>query len=145
MSAYEPDIVVSVHPLCQDVPLRILDRMGGGKRKVPFITVVTDLGSASTLWFHKGVDKCCVPGDVCEKIALRKGLKPQQIRKHGLPVRQGFWEAGNRRQSSAQTKAQLGLSNIPTVLVMGGGDGVGPMQEIAKNVGERLGLSLIHI
>ena len=139
MSAYEPDIVVSVHPLCQDVPLRILDRMGGGKRKVPFITVVTDLGSASTLWFHKGVDKCCVPGDVCEKIALRKGLKPQQIRKHGLPVRQGFWEAGNRRQSSAQTKAQLGLSNIPTVLVMGGGDGVGPMQEIAKNVGERLG------
>jgi hypothetical protein len=30
--------------------------------QVPFITVVTDLGSASTLWFHKGVDKCVVPG-----------------------------------------------------------------------------------
>jgi len=139
MRAYEPDIVVSVHPLCQDVPLRILDRMGGGKRKVPFVTVVTDLGSASTLWFHKNVDKCCVPGDVCEKIAIRKGLKPHQIKKHGLPVRQGFWEAGNRRKTSALTKTKLGLQLVPTVLVMGGGDGVGPMQAIAKNVGDKLG------
>ena len=39
------------------MPLRILDRIGGGKRKVPFITVVTDLGSASTLWFHKVLPK----------------------------------------------------------------------------------------
>lgn len=139
MRAYDPDVVVSVHPLCQDVPLRILDRIGGGKRKVPFITVVTDLGSASTLWFHKAVDKCVVPGDVCEKIALRKGLKPTQIKKHGLPVRQGFWEAGNRRATSADTKAKLGLKQVPTVLVMGGGDGVGPMQAIAQNVGKRLG------
>ena len=132
MRAYDPDIVVSVHPLCQDVPLRILDRIGGGKRKVPFVTVVTDLGSASTLWFHKAVDKCCVPGDVCEKIALRKGLKAAQIKKHGLPVRQGFWEAGNRRATSADTKAKLGLEQVLTVLVMGGGDGVGPMQAIAQ-------------
>ena len=139
MRGYAPDVVVSVHPLCQDVPLRILDRMGGGTRKVPFVTVVTDLGSASTLWFHKKVDKCCVPGDVCEKIALRKGLKPHQIKKHGLPVRQGFWEAGNRRQTSALTKTKLGLQLVPTVLVMGGGDGVGPMQAIAANVGEKLG------
>jgi len=139
MSAYDPDVVVSVHPLCQDVPLRILDRMGGGKRKIPFITVVTDLGSAHSGWFHKGVDKCCVPGDVCEKIALRKGLKPHQIKKHGLPVRQGFWEAGDRRKFSDKTKADLGLKLVPTVLVMGGGDGVGPMQAIANKVGERLG------
>jgi len=37
------------------------------------------------------------------------------------------------------TQAKLGLKQVPTVLVMGGGDGVGPMQAIAQNVGKRLG------
>lgn len=47
---YDPDLIVSVHPLCQEVPLRVLDKMGGGRRKIPFVTVVTDLGGAHPTW-----------------------------------------------------------------------------------------------
>ena len=55
------DMVVSVHPLTQDLPLRILaDLDTNGKtrdisaRTTPFCTVVTDLGSAHPTWFNKG-------------------------------------------------------------------------------------------
>jgi 1,2-diacylglycerol 3-beta-galactosyltransferase len=51
---YRPDLIVSVHPLCQTLPLRILKDMGIRER-IPFVTVVTDLGSAHPLWFHKDV------------------------------------------------------------------------------------------
>ena len=54
------DMIVSVHPLCQDVPLKILSSLdsNGASRKpearqTPFVTVVTDLGGAHPTWFNK--------------------------------------------------------------------------------------------
>jgi 1,2-diacylglycerol 3-beta-galactosyltransferase len=53
------DMIVSVHPLCQDIPLKALsylDSDGKSKetnaRKTPFVTVVTDLGGAHPTWFN---------------------------------------------------------------------------------------------
>ncbi|CAN0386680.1 unnamed protein product, partial [Hapterophycus canaliculatus] len=34
MQRYSPDFVVSVHPLCQDLPLKVLDAMGPRRRWV---------------------------------------------------------------------------------------------------------------
>jgi 1,2-diacylglycerol 3-beta-galactosyltransferase len=55
------DMVISVHPLCQDLPLRILadlDSSGLTRkwegRTTPFATVVTDLGGAHPTWFNPG-------------------------------------------------------------------------------------------
>ena len=73
------DIVVSVHPLCQDLPLKILSNLdadnnddkesdgmffgmddifgvdkGPSSRTTPFVTVVTDLGGAHKTWFNPG-------------------------------------------------------------------------------------------
>jgi Monogalactosyldiacylglycerol (MGDG) synthase len=49
------DMVVSVHPLCQDIPLKILSELDAGRSsKTPFATVVTDLGGAHTTWFNPG-------------------------------------------------------------------------------------------
>ncbi len=45
----DPDLVISIHPLCQTVPLKALNLVGGGKRVIPFVTVVTDLGGAHPL------------------------------------------------------------------------------------------------
>ena len=54
------DMVVSVHPLTQDIPLKILNDLDSNgastesARTTPFCTVVTDLGSAHPTWFNKG-------------------------------------------------------------------------------------------
>ncbi|CAM9567145.1 unnamed protein product, partial [Ectocarpus sp. 13 AM-2016] len=52
LEKYEPDLVVSMHPLCHHVPLRVLKRIREDTGKeIPFATVVTDLGSAHPTWF----------------------------------------------------------------------------------------------
>ena len=51
------DMIISVHPLTQDLPLKILsqlDNQENGQRTTPFVTVVTDLGSAHPTWFNPG-------------------------------------------------------------------------------------------
>ena len=46
---YQPDIIISVHPLMQHVPLRIL-RAKGLLEKIVFTTVVTDLSTCHPTW-----------------------------------------------------------------------------------------------
>jgi hypothetical protein len=47
---YQPDVIISVHPLMQHVPLRIL-RSKGLLDKIPFATVITDLSTCHPTWY----------------------------------------------------------------------------------------------
>ena len=62
---HQPDMIVSLHPLTQALPLTQLERMakreGHTGRTIPFATVVTDLGSAHPWWFSSKVDACFIP------------------------------------------------------------------------------------
>ncbi|CAM9927431.1 unnamed protein product [Ectocarpus fasciculatus] len=137
LEEYEPDLVVSVHPLCQEVPIRVMKKMGGGAREIPFVTVVTDLGGAHPTWFHRDVDACFVPSDRLAVLARNCGLSPDKIRLHGLPIRPGFW---GEQSAKADLQEKLGLKpGVKTCLVVGGGDGVCGLQGIADSVGHKLG------
>ena len=46
---YQPDIIISVHPLMQHVPLRVL-RSKGLLDKIVFTTVITDLSTCHPTW-----------------------------------------------------------------------------------------------
>lgn len=130
---FQPDLVVSVHPLTQFIPLRVLKSL---KRKIPFVTVCTDLGGAHPTWFHPDVDLCFVPTDRVRQIALRCGLGAGKIRQFGLPVRPAFWHESREK---AVLKRDLGLAeNLRTVLVVGGGDGVGGVGRIARALAQRM-------
>ena len=129
ISEYDPDLVVSLHPLCQHLPLHLTRRLGAGG--VPFATVCTDLGGAHPAWFVKGVDACFVPSDAVRRIAEHRGVASSKIRQYGLPVRKEFWRASARSQPSARKRSKLGLApHKRTVLVVGGGDGVGNLEAI---------------
>lgn len=113
---YQPDIIISVHPLMQHVPLRVL-RARGLLEKIVFTTVVTDLSTCHPTWydphpfwclfyfflfnvdfiissshcrFHKLVTRCYCPSEEVAKRALRAGLQRSQIKVYGLPVRPSF-------------------------------------------------------
>ncbi len=47
---YQPDVIVSVHPLMQHIPLRVL-RARGLLHKIPFTTVITDLSTCHPTWY----------------------------------------------------------------------------------------------
>mmetsp|Transcript_46306 Transcript_46306/g.63003 ORF Transcript_46306/g.63003 Transcript_46306/m.63003 type:complete len:541 (-) Transcript_46306:567-2189(-) len=132
MDGVQPDMVVSVHPLCQDIPLRIMD-LEKKKKRPPFVTVVTDLGSAHPTWFDPRVDLCFVPSDRVRAIAEKHGLREHQIRQHGLPIRAGFWKPDDRPKEEIRT--ELGLdTKMPTALIVGGGDGVGGVARITEAI-----------
>jgi 1,2-diacylglycerol 3-beta-galactosyltransferase len=133
INEFRPHLVVSVHPLTQFIPLRVLKSL---PRKIPFVTVCTDLGGAHPTWFHPDADLCFVPTDQVRKIALRCGLRSTQLRQYGLPVRPDFWHEGRAR---ADVRADLGLLiDVPTALVVGGGDGVGGVDRITRALADRL-------
>lgn len=137
LNEFAPDLVVSVHPLTQFIPLRVLRTL---EHPPPFVTVCTDLGGAHPTWFHRGVDLCFVPSDRVRRIAKRCGLREEQLRQHGLPVRPAFWRDESDKEAA---KARLGLSvGVPTVLIVGGGDGVGGVGRIAARIAERVNIEL---
>lgn len=47
---YKPDIIISVHPLMQHIPLWVMKRQGLQK-KVIFVTVITDLNTCHRTWY----------------------------------------------------------------------------------------------
>ncbi|KAK7826908.1 putative monogalactosyldiacylglycerol synthase [Quercus suber] len=132
---YQPDIIISVHPLMQHVPLRIL-RSKGLLKKIVFTTVVTDLSTCHPTWFHKLVTRCYCPSTEVAKRALKAGLQPSQIKVYGLPVRPSFIKPVRPK---FELRRDLGMDeNLPAVLLMGGGEGMGPIEATARALGDAL-------
>lgn len=143
ISDSDPDLVVSVHPLCQHIPIPIVKKMNINRDPslppIPFVTVVTDLGGAHETWFNKNADMCFVPSKQVKKIALRTGIDSKKIIQHGLPVRPAFWLPA---KSKTSLRSMLNLKQKRnTVLLMGGGDGVGGLGNIALETASLLGKS----
>lgn len=73
-------------------------------------------------------------------MAKRLGLGDDQIRQHGLPVRPSFWQTPRPRDELVN---ELGLDpNRKTVLIVGGGDGIGSLGEIVEQTANELGAHL---
>lgn len=132
---YRPDIIISVHPLMQHVPLRVL-RSKGLLDKIVFTTVVTDLSTCHPTWFHKLVTRCYCPTEEVAKRAAKAGLQSSQIKVYGLPVRPSFVKPVRPKD---ELRKELGMDeDLPAVLLMGGGEGMGPIEATAKALGNAL-------
>lgn len=131
------DLVVATHPLILDPLLR-----GYGRReRPPLVTVVTDLVTTHAFWYHPETDLCLVPTEEARRRALRNGVAAEKVLVTGLPVATGF--RGPRSERTA-LRAELGWPpDLPVALLVGGGEGMGPLGEIAAAVdAARLGIGL---
>jgi 1,2-diacylglycerol 3-beta-galactosyltransferase len=142
----EPDVIVSVHPMMQHVPIKMLSQAGrppcqpedvdsfvpGLRRCTPFVTVVTDTETGSNLWFHPDVTRAIVPDSKLANRAVQHGLRSQQLRQaRALLVAAQFNVAA--RLDRELVRSELGLClRCRVVLLMGGGDGAGNMGHYAR-------------
>lgn len=123
---YRPDLIISVHPLMQLVSMLALARRG---QRIPFVTVVTDLTTAHPLWFHPQVNAVYVASENTQAMAIKAGVPSDRIHLLGLPIRPAFARAPRPK---AALRAELGMTpGLPAVLLIGGGEGIGPVEEIA--------------
>jgi 1,2-diacylglycerol 3-beta-galactosyltransferase len=123
------DLLVTVHP----VPVFPVSRaMKPGFP--PFITVVTDMVSTHAWWFNQRSDLIFVPTEIARQRGLSYGLKPDQIRVVGLPVAQRFCMPS---ESSQYFRAKMGWpQDLPVILLIGGGDGMGPLTKVARAISD---------
>lgn len=135
---YAPHLVVSVHPLLNHAPIRVLNALAKRRNatRPPFVTVVTDLTSCHSTWFCTRVDKCFVPTEEVRRRAKAYGLSDEQIVLHGLPIRPMF---SGRVLNQRWLRSRLHIdTNAPTVLLVGGAEGMGKLEKTAVELGTTL-------
>jgi 1,2-diacylglycerol 3-beta-galactosyltransferase len=127
IAQHPSDLIVSVHPLANAPVLRAL-----GHIHPPFITMVTDLVTTHALWYHRRVDLCIVPTEAARQRALMFGLREEQVRVVGLPVADHFCQALDDRRVLRNRFAWP--DDRLMILLVGGGEGMGPLEETAHAV-----------
>jgi len=124
-----PDVIVSVHPILTYFSIRALQE---ANLRIPFVTVVTDLVSLHPLWLCPETDSCLVPTEPARDRALASGLSLEKVKVVGLPVGLKFARGIGEKEA---LRDKLGLErDRPTILVVGGGEGIGKVYKIARAI-----------
>jgi 1,2-diacylglycerol 3-beta-galactosyltransferase len=136
-----PDVVVVDYPLFVEATARAVRDLGWN---VPVVTVVTDLVTLTPFWLSPRVDLCLVPTEAAREQALAAGLPPEKVKVVGLPISLKF---ARPQPAKPWLRKELGLrGDLPTVLVVGGGEGMGNLEEVARAIaGADLPIQLVVI
>ncbi|WP_048602067.1 MGDG synthase family glycosyltransferase [Rubeoparvulum massiliense] len=116
LQKHQPDIVVCTHPF-PSAAISYIKRQG---IRVPLYTVITDYGVHGS-WISSGVDRYYVPTWESFQKLLHLGVPSENILVSGLPVHPKFYI----KQHKEEARCRLGLAQLPTLLMMGGGNGFG--------------------
>ncbi len=131
------DLIVTVHPLANTFALMAL-----GSKHPPFFTVVTDLVTTHALWFDARADRILVPTEMARERAISHRMPQDKLEVVGLPIAERYCTpAGNK----SSLRRKLGWpADKPIVLLVGGGEGMGPLGKTARAIDES-GLDLAQV
>ncbi|MDD5423751.1 MAG: glycosyltransferase [Candidatus Omnitrophica bacterium] len=96
----------------------------------PLIGVLTDCYPHS-YWFFDAVDYYIVNSETATDIFVKHGIPKDKIKVYGIPIDPKFAE----NVDCSRVRAKLGFTDaVPTVLIMGGGQGLGPIAELVNEL-----------
>lgn len=125
--SFAPDAVISTHFLPAQV---FAPSRKKGKDAFRFGLVVTDF-DVHAYWVQPSVDRVCVATEELKFVLASRGVPAERIHVTGIPISSAFSAPHDR----AALRASLGLTeDRPVVLVMGGGHGVGSLEETVRTV-----------
>jgi 1,2-diacylglycerol 3-beta-galactosyltransferase len=127
IDSHPSDLIVTVHPLANSFILKAL-----GKRRPPFITVVTDMVTTHALWYDARADLICVPTDMARFRSIEYEMDPEKVVTVGQPIAARYCvPAGDK----AVLREKLGWPRDKfTVVLVGGGEGMGPLGQTARAI-----------
>lgn len=126
---HDPDLVISVHPLINRAACNAFKAY---KPDAPFVTVVTDLFDAHGLWFSAASDLVVVPTPGAYERALKWKFPREKLRIIGQPISLKFALSDARESVQALRQRLNLLQDVFTILLVGGGEGMGPLRSIAR-------------
>ncbi len=92
----------------------------------PLLGVLTDYAPHS-YWMYDNVDAYIVPNEKTKEHFLSSEIKNNKIFPFGIPISAKF--SGKTNKESARRELSLD-DNKPTILIMGGGQGLGPIEDL---------------
>ncbi len=105
--------------------------------ETPLIAVLTDYVPHS-YWIYDTVDYYVTPSDDVSLRLVKKGVSAQRIKTLGIPFDPKF----NQDIPKDEIMQRLNLrADLPKILIMGGGQGLGPIKTIVKSL-EKLKMSV---
>ncbi len=124
-----PDAVLCPHFM----PLEILGALkakADGNRQPLTVSVVTDF-EAHALWMEPSVDLYCVAAEETKARLVARGALSENVIATGIPVSARF----SARPNASAVRKHYGLrDDLPTLLVLGGGFGMGPVAQILGEI-----------
>lgn len=122
---FKPDCIVCT----QAFPCGIVaDLKKSHGLNIPLVAVLTDY-APHAYWIYDNVDAYVVPSEETGRSLIKNGIPAKKIKPLGMPVDPKFY----LRPDKARTLKRYSLdSNKPIVLIMGGGQGLGPIKRLLK-------------
>lgn len=137
--SHPADLIVTVHPFANSFALKAL-----GRDRPPFINVVTDMVTTHALWYDKRADLILVPTETARQRALKYNMPEEKVRVVGLPIADRYCQPMKRKST---LRKRLGwIQGKPVVLLVGGGEGMGPLAKTARAIdGSGLDVMLVIV
>ena len=120
---FQPDCILSVHPIFLGSILDILEDMN---LKIPLVAHEADLIDIALQWFDPRIDLVLAPSQEAYDCTVIHGVDPSRVRKVGFPVRSRFL-------GLADVSAQKKHDSL-TVTVMSGSEGSGMIRAVTREL-----------
>jgi len=134
---FKPDIVACT----QAFPCgMVADFKKAYNSDLPLVAVLTDYIPHS-YWVYDAINYYITPSDEITERLIKKGAPPHKIKPLGIPFDHRFNEPVDK--PAVMQKMNL-IPRLPTILIMGGGQGLGPIKTIINSL-EKTGIELQEI
>jgi processive 1,2-diacylglycerol beta-glucosyltransferase len=121
----KPDVVISTHFFASEV---IADMKSKRVTDTKLVTVITDF-RVHAWWLAEGTDYYVVASEDVRRELLARKIDPSIVKVMGIPVEPVFSKQLDRKNIFNATALK---DDLFTILVIGGGFGVGPIEGIVK-------------
>lgn len=123
---FDPNVIICTHSF----PAAIISSLKQ-KRRIgcPLVTVVTDFNIHSS-YINDNTDHYVIPHEDLTYVMEDLGVPKEKVLPFGIPIKKEFGEPHNREE----ILAKLGFEDKKSILVMGGGLGLGGINNIVKSI-----------
>ncbi|KJS83016.1 MAG: hypothetical protein JM58_13435 [Peptococcaceae bacterium BICA1-8] len=135
---FRPDILICTHAF----PVGIMSVLKDKKKfRQPLVACITDF-TVHSFWVQPLVDIFVIPSDDLVYPFLEENTNLEKVKPFGIPIRPQFLN----KLDQSQVRARLGLSQqLQTVLVMGGGLGLGKIEKVVYNLLDESELQILVV
>lgn len=111
---HAPDVILNTFPLYQSATNAVFII---SKKRIPMLTVITDLSTIHKIWFYDNVDSVLVPNSKVRELALENNIPMNKIFITGIPVHPNL---SKQNQTKNEIRSNLGWKkDLTTILAVG--------------------------